>query len=328
MKKSMKVEVGTKLVSQASMRTYELLTKLGKGGHGEVFKAVDLKSKQIVAIKIIVSHSKEHAQYVLKEVEMLRLAGKCCNTRAPNFFEAFQLRSGNVFSGRSVHTCVVMQYIDGCTLAYVIIKRFIFNEVSACYIVLEIAKAISSLHAQSLVHRDIKSENIMIDRDGNIFVCDFGVSRALTKENAMIGTIGGTPFFMAPEILRGEEYNEKVDIYSLGIVCIDLLTGSYPQPQKIEVTDAPQTAMAQARRITTDDVTRRLDPRKLSRNFRDIISKCLRFDPNERCDANSLVCALETHLATVTSHLSSSTGKYNPQTALSALFQTGVYNVS
>ena len=319
----MKLEVGTKLVSQGSMRTYELQAKLGSGGHGEVFKAVDLKSRKLVAIKIIISHSKDHAQYILKEVEMLRLAGECCRERAPEFYEAFQLRSGNVFRGHSVHTCVVMQFIDGCTLAHMIMKRCIFHEVAASYIILEIAKAVASLHSRSLVHRDIKSENIMIDRAGNVYVCDFGVSRALTENNGLIGTIGGTPFFMAPEILRGEEYNEKVDIYSLGIVCIDLVTGSYPKPARLEGTEPPQNSLSQARRVTAEDVTRGLDPRVLSSNFRDIIRKCLHFDPNERCNASNLVSALESHLNMVTSHLCSSSGKFDPQRGLSALIHQG-----
>ena len=162
----------------------------------------------------------------------------------------------------------------------------------------------------------------MINRDGDIFLCDFGVSRALTKDNGVISTLGGTPFFMAPEILRSEEYNERVDIYSLGIVCIVLVTGSRPEPRATKPIDAAQTALSRARQVTAEDVERMLDPRKLSRNFRSIVRGCLNFNPTERCDANSLVSALESHLSMNTSHLSYQGGKYNPQRALSVLIQT------
>jgi p21-activated kinase 1 len=320
-KKSMKVHVGTKLISKVTNRTYKLIDLLGRGSHGEVYKASETQSGNMVAIKVISSTSKEHANYILKEVEMLRLARESCGRFAPEFFEAFQIPVG-CFRSLVVHTCVVMQYIDGLSLNRLISLAGIFQETAAAYIVLEIARAVKCLHERALVHRDIKSDNIMIGREGDIFVCDFGVSKALTKESQLIGTLGGTPFWMAPEILRGDPYDERVDIYSLGIVCIELLTGSHPEPGISDISNYPaQSALSRARLVTANDITRVLDPRKLSRDFRKILQKCLEFDPSLRCNAQTLVSSLESHLIKSTFHTTTSGSGYQPQKALSLLMK-------
>ena len=316
----MKVDIGTKLVSKSTNKTYKIAELIGRGSHGEVFKARELQSDALVAIKVISSSSKEHANYILKEVEMLRLAGQCCGPSAPEFFEAFQCDQGG-FRGRCVHICVIMQYIDGLSLSRLISLVGVFQETAAAYIFLEIARAIYSLHERSMVHRDIKSDNIMISRDGHILVCDFGVSKALTNDSQLIGTLGGTPFWMAPEILRGDPYDERVDIYSLGIVGIELVTGSHPEPGVSDISNHPsQSALSRARRVTKDDLARVLDSRKFSRRFRQIVLKCLEFDPSLRCDAQSLITSLESYLSKSTAHLSSGCG-YQFKKALSLLMK-------
>lgn len=320
----MKVSVGTKLASQGTKKIYKILELIGRGAHGEVFKAKDCERGEVFAIKIIVSTNKEHASYVLREIEMLRLAGESCGSRAPRFHEAFQICS-SILSGRDVHTCVVMEYIDGVSLSKLISVQGLLHESAASYIVLEICQAVSALHHCSLVHRDIKSQNIMIDREGNVKVCDFGVSKALLKDSGLIGTVGGTPFWMAPEILRGDRYNELVDIFSLGIVFIELVTGSHPVPPVNSSTNTDSNSLAQASRMTQEHVLSVLNPKKLSSRTRSIIAKCVEFDPRMRYDASSLISAIQNYISTTTKQLLSPNGTYSPKQALSNLIKQSCF---
>jgi serine/threonine-protein kinase len=119
-----------------------------------------------------------------------------------------------------------MDYIEGSTLRAVVERRGFLSHEDAIAILVEICRAVAHAHSKGIIHRDLKPENVMIDAEGDVFVMDFGLARAvedagLTQE----GTIMGTPFYMSPEQIAGEKLDERSDIFSIGLILHYCLTG-------------------------------------------------------------------------------------------------------
>src|ERR1051326_6676770 len=119
-----------------------------------------------------------------------------------------------------------MDYIEGSTLRSVVERRHSLPQEDAMSIVVEICRAVAHAHNKGIVHRDLKPENVMIDTEGDVFVMDFGLARAV--EDSVLtqpGAIMGTPFYMSPEQLAGEKLDERSDIYSIGLILYYCATG-------------------------------------------------------------------------------------------------------
>ncbi|NXC52013.1 PAK3 kinase, partial [Aleadryas rufinucha] len=122
---------------------------------------------------------------------------------------------------------LVMEYVDGGTLTSVLVRVFIEESVIAA-ISRECLKALDFLHSKNVIHRDVKSDNILLGMDGSVKLTDFGLCAQLTPERRMRCTVLGSTYWVAPEILKRKEYDTQVDIWALGIVAIEMLEGEPP----------------------------------------------------------------------------------------------------
>ena len=167
------------------------------------------------------------------------------------------------------------------SLASLLVSVRVLPEPVIAYICKEVLQGVSWLHKYSRVHRDIKSENILYDYQGHIKLSDFGVSAQLTKDSEMRTTIVGTPSYMAPEIVVGGGYGTKVDVWSLGIMTIEMAQGELPfrSENKMEtlamISNSPPPVLA--------------DKENWSEDFHDFIAKCFEKNPIERAAAEELL---------------------------------------
>jgi len=198
---------------------YKIIEKLGEGGMGEVYLADDLKLDRQVAIKILPEHLTKDKENVER---FEREAKAAASLNHPNIITIYEIAE------EDDQTFIVMEYVDGESL-----RIKIDTGVSDLDEILDITKQIcdglSEAHKADIVHRDIKPENILIDNHGRIKILDFGLAKLkgvskLTKEISTLGTI----HYMSPEQVRGEDVDNRSDIWSLGVVLYEMLTGELP----------------------------------------------------------------------------------------------------
>jgi serine/threonine protein kinase len=185
-----------------------------------------------------------------------------------------------------------------------------------------------SMHAENMLHRDIKSSNILVSKTGAVYVCDFGVARILSDQLPCTSTLSGTPFWMAPEILLGESYNVAVDLYSLGITSIEMVLGQPPIPEGLKnQTDAFLLVQELRNRI---DKIKELDRSLFSRPFREIVAGCVNIDPEHRLTASDVIERIRDSFSDRTRHIPAGSGSicshkciptlmmgsFNPKTAM------------
>ncbi|RME03278.1 MAG: serine/threonine protein kinase [Planctomycetota bacterium] len=206
---------------------YKILTRLGKGGMGEVYKAYDLKLERIIALKVINPENSQDHHYAKRFQKERKVISTLQHPFIVPLYEAGEIQH------RLYYT---MGYIQGIDLRQYIENRGPMPQEDALKIMLKITDAIAYAHQQNVVHRDIKPANIMLDKHGHPHLLDFGLARSLSGVETRLtqtGAIVGSPEFMAPEQARGEkEIDYAADIYSLGALFYFLLTGRPPFLEK------------------------------------------------------------------------------------------------
>jgi serine/threonine protein kinase len=173
-----------------------------------------------------------------------------------------------------------------------------------------------------MIHRDIKAANIMIDKQGKVYICDFGVSKALGDHAFSTQTMSGTPFWMAPEIMNSDAYTTAIDVFSLGITCIELVTGAPPIPTTPTFdreNSNPNIILEKAKAVSKDDIAHCIDQRLFSRDFRDIVNACVDFNPSNRVTAARLIDIIRARFSWNDREPALIGGKYNPRANLSFL---------
>lgn len=199
---------------------YKILEKLGEGGMGVVYKAEDLKLKRTVALKFLphylMSRPKFHAR-------LEREAQAASSLNHPNICPvyAYHETEDSVF--------LVMEFVAGETLKQIIERDGPLPQERAKKIIIQIAEGLAVAHKNGVIHRDIKSENIMIMPDSRVKVMDFGLAKlqdapTITKSGAPIGTLA----YMSPELVQGKKVDHRTDLWSLGVVFFEMLTGELP----------------------------------------------------------------------------------------------------
>lgn len=201
---------------------YEIREEIGRGGMAAVYRAYQASIEREVAIKIILKTISGEEQAVQRFQREARLIARL---EHPHILPIYD------FDGGHEPPYIVMRFLDGGTLKE-IMKQGSLPLDEVAYLVRQIGSALDYAHRQGIVHRDIKPSNIMIDRDGNAFVTDFGIARATGSSGSHItdsGMIVGTPDYMSPEQARSESnIDARADIYSLGVVLFEILTGQRP----------------------------------------------------------------------------------------------------
>ncbi|MBN2418517.1 MAG: protein kinase [Deltaproteobacteria bacterium] len=202
---------------------YKIIGKLGKGSMGLVYKAQDPKINRLVAIKTI-RFSDEFDEDVIKEIKErffreAEIAGKLSHPAIVTIHD--------VGDDRDL-TYMAMEYLEGEDLDKYIKKGNLLPVRSVLNIVTQIAEALDFAHKQGVIHRDIKPANVMLLSNGQVKVTDFGIAKAISSSKTKTGVILGTPNYMSPEQIMGQKVNSKSDIFSLGVLFYQLLTGELP----------------------------------------------------------------------------------------------------
>ena len=199
---------------------YKILEKLGEGGMGEVYLAEDLKLERKVAIKFLPQHLTKDKENVER---FEREAKAAASLNHPNIVTIHDI----IEEDNQIY--IVMEYVEGKSLRDLISPKSQFPIPNYVDIITQISEGLSQAHQAGIVHRDIKPENILIDKDARVKILDFGLAKLkgvskLTKESSTLGTV----HYMSPEQLRGEEVDHRSDIWSLGVVFYEMLTGDVP----------------------------------------------------------------------------------------------------
>ncbi len=200
---------------------YQLLRKVGDGGMAFVYEAKDKSLNRIVAVKVLRPEFGDDEDFLKK---FRREAEAIASVSHPNIVSIY-----DVGEDRNVNY-IVMEFIDGKNLKDIIRSEGILDEYTALEITKQIAKALSLAHRKGIIHRDIKPHNILISNEGRIVkVADFGIAKAVSNSTMTnVGNIIGSVHYFSPEQAKGRSVTSNTDLYSLGIVLFEMLTGRLP----------------------------------------------------------------------------------------------------
>src|ERR671939_211764 len=220
----------------ATLDNYRILEKLGAGGQGEVYKAVDTKLGRTVVIKIL------PPDLTVKEANLKRFereARLASSLDHPNICTIFDMNEAG-----GIHY-IAMQYIEGRNVRQLVGGRPLEIK-SALTIAIQVADALAVAHSRGIIHRDIKAGNVMVTDTGQVKVLDFGLAKLLDPDAAQtkgihhtelteVGVPYGTATYAAPEQARGERVDHRADIFSTGVLLYEMLTGIWPFRGKTNV---------------------------------------------------------------------------------------------
>ena len=204
-------------LNQIISNRYQIIEQIGIGGMANVYCANDTKLDRKVTFKVLKEEFVDE-EFIKRFNKEAMAAAKISHLNIANVFD--------VGNDGNIHY-IVMEYIDGYTLKDIIKIKAPFSNEEVLGISIQIANALSVAHNSGIVHRDIKPENILITKDGNAKVTDFGIARA-TSSNTITADAMGSVHYFSPEQARGGFTDFKSDIYSLGIVMYEMLTGRLP----------------------------------------------------------------------------------------------------
>ena len=201
---------------------YELHRQIARGGMADVFLARDLLLDRPVAIKVLFDQFSKDKQFVER---FRREAQRAANLNHPNIVSVFDWgeESGTYF--------IVMEYVEGRSLAEIIRTEGSIQPDKVAEISSEVAAALSFAHRNGIVHRDVKPGNVLVAPNGHVKVADFGIARALANvqsELTQAGTVMGTATYISPEQAQGIEVDPRSDLYSLGVMIYEMLSGQPP----------------------------------------------------------------------------------------------------
>ena len=199
---------------------YKIIEKLGSGGMGVVYKAQDTKLDRFVALKFLPQHLSQSEEEKQRFIHEAKAASALDHPNICNIHEIDEADDGQTF--------IVMAYYAGETLRDKIDRGPLAID-AAIDIVIQISQGLAKAHSKEIVHRDIKPANILITEDNQVKIVDFGLAKLqgrtqLTKEGSTIGTVS----YMSPEQTQGTEVDHRSDIWALGVVLYEMLTGEQP----------------------------------------------------------------------------------------------------
>ena len=248
---------------------YKLGSSLGKGGFGVVYEALNVETGDFVAVKQMSIHDmkQDEVDEIMSEITLLR------NLDHPNIVQYID----NVKQDGYLH--IVLEYMENGSLSQIVKKFGVFSEAVAMAYIKQVLDGLAYLHAQGVIHRDIKGANILTTKDGLVKLADFGVAIKLGENDESEASVVGTPYWMAPEIIEMSGQSSACDIWSVGCVVVELLTSAPPYFDL-----APMAALF---RIVTDPHPPL--PERVSSMLRDFLLKCFLKEPKMRGSAVKLL---------------------------------------
>ncbi|KAJ5927963.1 hypothetical protein N7466_006919 [Penicillium verhagenii] len=266
--------------------SYSKQRKIGQGASGSVYvarvkeQATSAVAHELyrqygprcqVAIKQMDLRSQPRKELIVNEIIVMKDSQ---HPNIVNFLDSFLQESSN-------ELWVVMEFMEGGALTDVIDNNPVIQENQIATICAETCKGLAHLHSQNIIHRDIKSDNVLLDRVGHVKITDFGFCAKLTESKSKRATMVGTPYWMAPEVVKQKEYGPKVDCWSLGIMAIEMIESEPPY-----LNEEPLKALYL---IATNGTPRLKKPEKLSKELKAFLSVCLCVDVRSRATADELL---------------------------------------
>ena len=244
---------------------YEILSKVGAGGMSDVYKAKDHILSRFVAIKVLKQEFSEDSSFVTKfRAEAQSAAG----LEHPNIVNIYDVGSENGLY------YIVMEYVEGITLKTYIEKKGQLSFKESASIAIQVARGIEAAHNKNIIHRDIKPQNIIISTDGKVKVTDFGIAKA-TSSNTISSDVMGSVHYASPEQARNGFVDGRSDIYSLGIVMFEMVTGRVP-------FDGDTTVAVALQHLQEEIAKPSIYAPDLPISFEKIILKCTQKTPDRR----------------------------------------------
>lgn len=244
------------------------LQKIGQGASGGVYIARSVVTQGIVAIKQMNLEQQPKKELIINEILVMK------DSKHPNivnFIDSYLLK-GELW--------VIMEYMEGGSLTE-IVTHSVMTEGQIGAVCRETLKGLQFLHSKGVIHRDIKSDNILLNTEGNIKMTDFGFCAQINELNLKRTTMVGTPYWMAPEVVSRKEYGPKVDIWSLGIMAIEMIEGEPPY-----LNETPLRALYL---IATNGTPTLKEPQALSYEMKKFLALCLQVDAVKRANAQQLL---------------------------------------
>ncbi|KZV83949.1 Pkinase-domain-containing protein [Exidia glandulosa HHB12029] len=248
---------------------YTTIKKVGQGASGHVFVAKVHSTGKKVAIKQMDLTIQPRKELIVNEILVMK---ESQHPNIVNFLESYLVKSTELW--------VVMEYMEGGALTD-IIEHNQLEEDQISSICFETCKGLGHLHDQQIIHRDIKSDNVLLDAQGHVKITDFGFCAKLTDQKSKRATMVGTPYWMAPEVVKQKEYGAKVDIWSLGIMAIEMIENEPPY-----LDEEPLKALYL---IATNGTPTLKKPEALSKELKSFLSVCLCVDVKSRATADELL---------------------------------------
>lgn len=255
-------------------KKYTKFVKIGQGASGVVNSAIEIATGNEVAIKQMNLSQQPKKELIINEILVMR---ENKQTNIVNYVDSYLVCGVNTVGDE---LWVVMEYLAGGSLTDVVTETCM-DEGQIASVCRECLQALDFLHGNGVIHRDIKSDNILLGLDGNVKLTDFGFCATITPEQDKRSTMVGTPYWMAPEVVTRKQYGPKVDIWSLGIMAIEMIEGEPPY-----LNENPLRALYL---IATNGTPELQHPERLSPVFRDFLNKTLEMDVDKRPTARELL---------------------------------------
>ncbi len=258
---------------------YEILQQLGEGGMGAVYKVHDTELERVIALKVIRPELAQTPEVLNRFKQELIIARKVTHKNVSRIYDLAEA-DGVKF--------ITMEFIEGRSLTSLLQEKGKLEPKQAAGVIVQICRALDAAHSEGVIHRDLKPQNIMLDAHNRLIVMDFGIARSVEIGSmTQTGVVLGTPAYMSPEQAKGEELDARSDIFTVGIIFYELLTGH--SPYKAE------TALESLYKRTSEPVRPPIEvapqiPKPLS----DIAVRCLEIDKDKRyASASDLLNDLE-----------------------------------
>ncbi|TID20805.1 Pkinase-domain-containing protein [Venturia nashicola] len=247
---------------------YKGFNKIGQGASGGVYTAIERESGRCVAIKQMNLEQQPKKDLIVNEILVMR---ESKHKNIVNFMDSYLVK-GDLW--------VVMEFMEGGSLTDVVTYNMM-TEGQIAAVCRETLHGLQHLHSKGVIHRDIKSDNVLLSLEGNIKLTDFGFCAQIDQAHTKRSTMVGTPYWMAPEVVTRKEYGRKIDIWSLGIMAIEMVEGEPPY-----LNESPLRALFL---IATNGTPQLKDPENLTETFHDFLNLALKVDPEKRASAHDLL---------------------------------------